>query len=208
MAFRTTALLQVQSNTKPQPLIGSWITAGIGGPASQPITVTLGSAAVGSSVAYDAEALFRSGDPVWLLNPDGTGGEPAQISALPGGNRVTLGQQQGSPQGVNNPVTLNSHVSGAFGVGTFILLHQLVNNFFVQAEDGNAGTFLYIGDAYNFTATWRRIAKLAKVGTGQQPYSYNAAEYSALNPFLTSELWILGGTGVNADGYTPTACVI
>jgi len=205
MAFRTTALMHIQSTTVPQPLMGSFITAGIGAPASVPITVTLGTICAGDSTVYDAEALFRVGDVVWLIDPDNTHGEPARISALPGGNQLTLGQQQGSPGGVNNPVTLNTHISGAFGTGTFIALHRSVNGIFVQMEDGTAGTWAYIGDSPLMTATYRRIVKLAKVSSAAQPQSWTATEYSAGNPLLTSELWILGGASNSNDGYT-VAC--
>lgn len=207
MAFRTVALMHIQSTSVAQPLIGSFITAGLSGPVSQPVNVTLGTMVGSDSVPYDAEAIFRVGDPVWLVDPDGSDGEPARISGLPGGNQVTLGPQQGSPRGVVNPVTLNTHASGAFGTGTFILLHQMVNNIFVQLEDGTSGTWAYIGDAWNFTATYRRIAKLAKVASAAMPYNYNASETTGGNPFLTSELWILGGAGNSSDGYTPTCCV-
>lgn len=205
MAFRSFATLRLQSSTVAQPLLGSFITAGIGAPASQPITLTLGTIAAS---ATDAEALFGAGDPVWLVNPDGTGAEPARISNVLSSNQVVLGPQNTSGGGIFNPVTLQTHVSGVFGVGTWILLKQQVNNLFVQMEDGGGGTYSYIGTSIAMTALYRRLAKLPKVSAGQNPYTWSATENFGGNPFDTSELWILGGAGNSLDGYTPSYCIV
>jgi hypothetical protein len=185
--------------------MGSWIVSGIGGPSNVPFTVTLGDAAAASGFT-DAQAIFRTGDPVWLIDPNGKNAEPAMVTSVSGAvtNQITLGNQQTSGGGVANPVTLNSHVSGVLGTGTFILLKQPANNVYVQMEDNTGGTFSYIGDSYAMTATYRRIVKLAKVSSGTQPQSWTATEYFGGNPFDSSELWILGGSGNSNDGYTPS----
>lgn len=189
MAFRTSAVLSVQSTTVAQPLLGSWITAGIGAPSNHPITLTLGTA---TSSGNDATNLFRPGDPVWLVNADGSGAEAVAISGV-SGNTVTLGPQTTMDAiGGPNPVTRFAHASGAFGTGTFIALSWDANNVYVTYEDGATGAWLYLGNAYNMTATYRRIAKLAKVTGGTQPQSYSASMASPGNPFRVSEMWVLG----------------
>jgi len=196
MALRTSAVLSVQSTTVPQPLLGSWITAGIGAPATRPITLTPGN---------DATNLFHPGDPAWIIDPNGANAEAVLISGV-SGNTVTLGPQSSMDAlGGANPVTRSTHVSGAFGVGSFILLNFDVNNVYVSFEDGATGAWLYLGNAINMTATYRRFAKLAKVAAGTQPQAYGAAESSPGNPFRTSEFWVLG-TNVG-DLYNAAFCV-
>lgn len=207
MALRSYATLHVQSTTVAQPLVGSWITAGIGAPSDVPLTLTLGTASQGSG-PNDAEAIFSQGDPVWLLDPGTLIGEPAIITSVNTSNQVVLGPQNASPGGHNNPVTRLSHVSGAFGTGTWILLKQMVNNLFVQLEDGTGSTYVYIGNSPAMTATYRRVVKLAKVSSGQNPYNWSATENFGGNPFDISELWILGGANNSLDGYTPSFCVV
>jgi hypothetical protein len=209
MAFRSVGLMRIRSTTIAQPLIGSWITAGIGGPTNIPTTVTLGDAAAASGFT-DAQLIFRTGDPVWLIDPNGKNAEPAVISSVANAvtNQITLGVQQSSGAGKDNPVTINPHVSGILGTGTFILLKANVNNVYVQMEDNTGGTFSYIGDYFGMTASYRRIVKLAKVNTGVQPQSWSATESFGGNPFDSSELWILGGSGNSNDGYTPSLMLV
>lgn len=204
MSFRTFGSLKIQSTTIPQPLIGSWIQAGIGAPSNVPFPVTLGVAASGSGFT-DAQVLFRAGDPVWLVDPNGKNAEPAIVASVAGAvtNQITLGVQQSSGGGKDNPVTINPHVNGPLGIGTFILLKHEVNNVYVQMEDNTSGAFSYIGDYYAMTSTYRRIVKLAKVASGSQPLAWSAAENFGGNALDTSELWILGGSGNSNDGYTP-----
>lgn len=189
MAFRTLPQMKLQSTTVAQPLAGSWISAGIGGPSNVPLTLTLGTAS--SATGYnDANAIFAAGDPVFLINPDGSGGENARIQSV-SGNTVTLGCQNDSGGGFANPVTRNTHISGAYGTGTFIALAWDVNNIFVQFETVTASHLMYLGAQYNMSSTFKRIAILA--ATSAVPYaSYTATETSAGNPFRTSELWALG----------------
>jgi hypothetical protein len=146
---------------------------------------------------------------VWLIDPNGSHGEPAMIQSVNGvANQVTLGLQTTGGIAGNNPVTTYPHVAGAFGTGTFIALALDVNNTLVQLEDGTGSTFAYIGVAYNMTATYRRIFKLPKVGSGSNPFYWDASESFGGNPFRLSELWILGGAGNSSDGYTPSFCVL
>lgn len=203
MAFRTFVNFKALSTTVPQPLIGSYITAGIGAPSNVPITLTLGAV---SSAGNDATNIFVKGEYAWLINPDGTGGEKAWISGV-SGNTVTLGSQTQYAIGDSglSPVTQRTHVSGAFGTGTFIALYYDFNNLFVEFEDGGTGTFLYLGNAYNMTAAYRRIAKLAKTSSGAMPSSYSVTQTSPGNPFQTSELWVLG-TAAN-DLYNANICI-
>jgi hypothetical protein len=198
MAFETAALMKL-AGAVPQPLIGSWITAGVGitTPSRQPLTLTLGNAC---SAGNDAAQLFGLGDPVLLIDPNGANGENCRISAV-SGNTVTLGPQNDD----QNWVTRYPHVAGAFATGTFISLGIDVNNVYVQTEDGNTGAWFYIGSQYNFTAAFGRISKLAKVVAGVQPYSYSASENFFGAPFRASELWVLGTAG---DQWTPTLGVL
>lgn len=208
MAFRSFGVLHVQSTSQPQPLVGSWISAGIGAPTQDPIVLTLGTIS-GASATSDAQVLFQPGDYVWLIDPSGANGEPAIISSVNvAANQVTLGPQTTGGIAGNNPVTTKSHISGAFGTGTFIALALDVNNTLVQMEDGASGTWTYIGVSYAMTATYRRIFKLPKVGSSSNPFFWDASESFGGNPFRLSELWILGGSGNSSDGYTPSFCVL
>jgi hypothetical protein len=190
MAFRTFAVFKIQSNTVPQPMVGSWISAGIGGPSNAPITLTLGTA---TSAGNDATNIFKAGDHALLLDPSGANAEDVYISAV-SGNTVSLGPkaQLGTGPGGLSPVTEFSHVSGAFGTGTFITPNGQANNLFVACEDGNTGTWLYIGNAFNMTATFRRIVKLAKTAAGVMPFNYGATENFFGAPFPMSELFVFG----------------
>ena len=188
MSFRTGAVTKVASTSVPQPFWGSWITAvtvgSLAGANTRPITLTLGTAC---NAGNDATQLFIPGDPVWLIDPNGTNGEACLISGI-SGNNITLGPQNDD----KNYVTRNPHVAGAYGTGTFILLNIDVNNFFIQFEDGATGQWLYLGNQYNFTAAFKRIVKLSKVALNSQPFNFNATENFYGSPFRVSELWILG----------------
>ena len=187
MAFRAGAVAKVQSTTVAQPLIGSWITAGIGAPSRVPLTITLGTATDNNTDALD---FFQVGDPVLLINPNGANAETCRIQSIASGagNTVTLGPQNDN----GNNVTRYSHVSGVFGTGTFIALATDNQNFYVQYEDGATGAWLYLGNQYNMTAIFHRFTKLAKVPAGVQPYSYSASENFFGAPFRMSEIWVLG----------------
>jgi len=211
MAFRSMGVLHVQSTSVPQPLVGSWISAGIGAATRTPITITLGTIS-GASATSDAQVIFKQGDPVWLLDPNGANGEPAVISSVnAGANQVTLSPQtthMSETMGGCNPVTTRPHISGGFGTGTWIILAMSVNNLLVQTEDGTAGAYTYLGVSYNMTATYNRVFKLPKVLAGQNPFYWNASESFGGNPFNVSELWVLGGSGNSLDGYTPSFCIL
>jgi hypothetical protein len=197
MAFRTTAVMAAQSSTVPQPLVGSWITAGIGLASAAPIVVTLGTQTVAPNV--DASAIFRAqGDHALLVDVDGSDVEDVMITAV-SGNTVTLGVQ--NQTGV---ATRFNHTSGAFGTGTFILLHGLANNLYVQMQDGATGPD-YIGNAWNMTAAFRRIVKLKGIAAGAQPLDYSATMNFFGNPFDMSELWFLGTI---TDQYNPVFTIV
>lgn len=197
MAFRTFATMKLQSSSVAQPLVGSWITAGLTGPVAQPTVVTLGTAC---NAGNDATQLFYLTDEAWLINVDGSGTESVRISAL-FGNTLTIGlKNNGLGAQGQGTGTINTHASGAFGTGTFIIPKTYVNNLLVAREDGQTGTWMYLGNAWNMTASYRRIFKLANVGSGSQPISYSASESYGGNPYDTSELWVFGTAN---DLYTP-----
>lgn len=204
MALLAFPRFQIQSTTVAQPLIGSWITAGIGGPSNQPLTLTLGSACAGSG--FSDSQVFIPGSQALLIDPNGSNAEIVTVQSIVAGanvNQIVLGPRTGGglSSGYDNPVTLNKHVSGGFGTGTFILLHVEFNSVYVQPEDGNSGTYLYIGNQFNMTPTYKRIVKLAKVTSGSQPNDWSNTENSPGNPFISSELWVLGGSGNSSDSY-------
>src|SRR4029077_11537680 len=89
-----------------------------------------------------------------------------------------------------------------FGTGTFIMLNIDANNLYLQFEDGATGQWLYIGNAFNFTATSHRVVKLSKVPANSQPIEWRSTENFYGSPFRVSELWSLGTTG---DTYCITA---
>jgi hypothetical protein len=205
MALLTFPRFAVKSTSVAQPLIGSYITAGISGPSNVPLTLTLGDLTAGlggGSGQYDAQ-VFIPGSQALLIDPGGTNVEVVTVASLLAGslNQIILGPKT---VGTGNPVTEKSHVSGVFGTGTWILLHTEFNSVYVQPEDGNAGTYLYIGNQYNMTAVYKRAVKLAKVTSGSQPNDWSITENSPGNPFVSSELWVLGGTGNNFDSYITT----
>lgn len=208
MAFRTFARMKIQSTGVPQPLIGSWIslyngaTGAIPPQASAGSVLTLGTAC---NAGNDASQLFVNDDEVWLIDPNsstGANSEAVRVNTITGNTLVFMPSTRFAPNFIGNPFTVNSHVAGAFGstpgAGTFMLLNYDVNNIFVQPEDGNTAV-MYIGSQINFTANFRRIAKLFNVASGSQPIAYSATESSPGNPFRTSELWVIGTAN---DTYT------
>jgi hypothetical protein len=182
MAFRTFATMAAQSSTVPQPLVGSWITAGIGAASANPFIATLG---VQTTVGNDATNIFKAGDRALLVDFDGTDTEDVVITAVLN-NTVTIGVNKDT--GV---ATRFGHASGAFGAGTFIIFHGLVNNFYLQMQDGSTGPD-YLGNAFNMTATFRRIVKMKGIASGAQPIDYSATMNFFGNPIDISELWLLG----------------
>lgn len=206
MAFRSFGGIKIQSSAfaTPQPLFGSWITAGIGAPSNVPLVLTLGTATEGGGAGTDADILFSSGDWAWIVDVGGTNWEPVLISAV-AGNTVTLGPLTTSAGGVSNPVTTKSHVSGAYGTGSWIIVKQMVSSLFVQGVDGNSGNFFYIGNRYNFNPYYRCLARIAKVTAGQMPYNWSSAAYGALNDFDSSEIWLAGDT---ANDVVLPSCIV
>ena len=194
----------IKSTSIAQPLIGSFITAGIGAPSNQPLTLTLGNLTLGSG-QYDNQ-VFIAGTQAYLIDPGGANAEIVTVQSIlqsgSNSNQIALGPKTNvTPGGSSNPVTEHSHVSGAFGVGTWILLHVDFNSIFVQEVDGNSGTYIYIGNSISMTSTYKLIAKLAKVGSGSQPNFWNSGMGSPGNPFMSSEFWVLGGSGNASDSY-------
>lgn len=193
MAYRQVpSTFTVAATDTPQPLIGSWVTAGAGfnAPSGVPLTLTLGTALTSGNDA----SIFAPGDEAYLIDPNGAHGEPVRIQSV-SGNTVTLGNQTDMSTQGQNPVTRFAHAAGAIGTGTFITPHQMANNFLVMLEDGGTGTFLYIGCKYNMTATAYRVFKLAKTSSGTQPQWYSSAMFSPGNPFQPSEWWAYGTAG-------------
>src|SRR5208282_673904 len=89
--FRPSPLCTLRSSTHPQPAFGSWITAvspasGLAQAAGAPLTLTLGNAA---SSGNDASQMFKPGEAVWLIDPNGANGETAYIASVLN-NTVTL----------------------------------------------------------------------------------------------------------------------
>jgi hypothetical protein len=194
MAYRQIpSTFTVHTTNTPQPLFGSWVTAGAGFtvPAGMPLVLTLGTALTAGNDA----SMFVIGEPVWLIDPPASTphyAETARISAI-SGNTVTLGNQTDmSAQGGPNPVTRYPHYVGALGTGTFIMPKQMANSYTVDFEDGGTGTFLYVGNSPLMTASAYRIAKLAKTTAGTQPQLYSPTMYGPGNPFDIAELWAFG----------------
>jgi len=206
MAFRSTSPVKTQSTTIAQPLIGSWITATsspMDGKATiAPITLTLGTADDGPNT--DARDFFNVGDQVLIINPDGTNAEKCRIQSIPANtsDTVVLGVQND----FGSYVTRFSHPVGAFGTGAFISLSLNVNNIAVTYEDGASGQWLYLGNQWNMTATYKRFWKLAKVAANTQPTYFAATENFFGAPFDTSEIWVLGSA--TSDLYTPSCNVL
>lgn len=189
MALRTGATSKVMSTVIPQPLIGSWISATnspLNAKSRVPITVTLGTV---SSVGNDATNFFAGGDQVLLIDPSGQNAENCRVQSV-AGNTLTLGVQNDD----GNFVIRNPHIAGAFGTGTFIALATDVNNVYVTFEDGSTGLWLYLGNQFNMTATFRRFGKLAQTPANTQPVAFNASENFYGAPFRVSEWWVLGTT--------------
>jgi hypothetical protein len=199
---------QVQSASIAQPLIGSFITAGIGTPtAGIPLTITLGNLSENSG-QYDNQ-IFTPGSWAVLIDPTGVNMEEVLIQSIVTGaslslaNQLVLGPKTNvTAKGVSNPVTENPHVSGGLGVGTWILPKIDFNSILVQPEDGNAGAFIFIGNGYNMTANYKRIIKLAKVAASSQPNAWTNTCSSSGNALISSELWVLASAGGQNDAYT------
>jgi hypothetical protein len=196
MAFRTFSVMAAQSSTVPQPLIGSWITAGIGAASANPFTVTLGAQTVSPNV--DATSIFNFGDHALLVDPAGTNVEDVMISSVLN-NTVTIGVQNQT-----SVATRFAHASGIFGTGCFIILHSLVNSLYLQMQDGSTGPD-YLGNAFNMTAIFRRIVKMKGIASGAQPIDYTATLNFFGNPIDISELWLLG---VATDQYNASLSIV
>lgn len=197
MAYRTGPVFKVAATNTPQPMFGSWVTAvapaaGFNQAAGAPLVLTLGTAA---NAGNDAAQIFVPGEAVWLIDPNGAHGETAYIASILN-NTVTLGPKTSQPlSGAGYPYTEFPHVVGGIGVGTFIFPKQIFNNYLIDLEDGGTGTFLYLGNAWNMTAVFRRFYKLAKTAAGVQPQFYDAGMFSAGNSFDLSELYVYGTIG-------------
>jgi len=196
MAYRQIpSTFTLASTSQPQPLLGSWITAGaITTPTGVPTVVTLGNA---FTAGTNDAAMFVQGEPALLVDPNGANMETVRIASVNiAGNTVTLGNSsEHTAVGGPNPVTRKSHVAGVIGTGTWIMPKQMANNFLVMYEDGGTGTFMYIGCSWKMTATAYRVFKMGKTTTGTPPYYYNSAMFSPGNPFDLSEVFIFGTSG-------------
>lgn len=197
MPIRTFAYFKVQVTGTPQPLCGSWITAGIAGPSKVPITLTLGTA---TESGNDATNIFKAGEYALIIDPNGANAETVLIQSVLN-NTVTLGFLNQT-----SAVTTNSHVSGVFATGSFIIPLSSVNNAYVQALDGNTGE-LDVGTVYNMKAPggtpagFRMVAKLVKVASGTQPVDWSATIAFGGDAFNTSEFWVVGTAN---DQYLPS----
>jgi len=196
MAYRQIpSTFTVKATNTPQPMFGSWVTAGpaafVAGPCGQPVVLTLGTALTSGNDA----GMFISGEPAWLLNPSNGVGETVRIASVLN-NTVTLGNQTDmSASGGPNPVTRAGYPVGVLGTGAYLMPKQMMNNFLIDLEDGGTGTFLYLGVKYNMSATAYRIFKLAKTSTGVQPQYYASGLYSPGNPLDSSEIFVVGTAG-------------
>ena len=206
MAMLTFPRFQVKSTTVAQPMVGSFITAGIGAAADRPITLTLGNLCAGSG--FSDSQVFIPGGEALLIDPGSLNVETVKVQSIVAGanvNQIVLGPKTNvMAGGRTNPVTELAHVSGAIGTGTWILLHVQFNSIFLQPEDGGAGTFMYFGSSIFMTPTYKRAVKLASVSTGSQPNSFSSTQSSPGDPFISSEWWALGGAGNSNDGYMVT----
>jgi len=196
--FRPSPLCTLRSSTHPQPAFGSWITAvspasGLAQAAGAPLTLTLGNAA---SSGNDASQMFKPGEAVWLIDPNGANGETAYIASVLN-NTVTLAPKTNTNTKIANPYTEFPHVAGALGTGTYILPKQMTNNVIIIYADGSVGPWLYIGSSPLFTTTpfFLVIYKLAFFITGTQPAYWNAGMFSPGNPIDASELFVSGTSG-------------
>lgn len=207
MAFRTFAVFAIQTTNTPQPLCGSWVTAGLGNPSNAPITLTLGAATTSGN---DATNIFAVGSHALLINPPGSAlganAEDVYIGAV-SGNTVTLNPKAslGTQPGGLSPVTELAHTSGVFNTGTFIIPNFHANNMFVAREDGGTGVWMYIGNNPSMTATFRRIVKLNNVGANVMPFNYSATENFFGAPFAVSEIYVMGTA---ADQYNVSFCIL
>ena len=203
MAMLTFPRFAVQSTTVAQPMIGSFITAGIGAPSDQLLTLTLGNLCAGSG--FSDSQLFIPGSEALLIDPGGLRAETVRVKSIVTGanvNQIVLGPKTNvRADGRANPVTELTHVSGAFNTGTWILLHVQFNSIFLQPEDGGAGAFMYFGSAINMTPTYKRAVKLASASSGSQPNAFSSTQSSPGDPFISSEWWVLGGSGNSNDAY-------
>jgi hypothetical protein len=192
MAYRQIkSTFSLASTNQPQPMIGSWITAGAGitAPAGAPITLTLGTATTSGN---DATNIFVNGETAMLVDPNGAHMESVHIASVTG-NTVTLGASTDTTaQGGANPVTRYAHVAGVVGTGTWIMPNMMANNFLLTFEDGGTGTFMYVGCSWAMTATAYRIFKMAKTASGVQPQYYSSAMFSPGNAFTLSEIFVFG----------------
>jgi len=185
MANRTSKKFTIQAGGTPQPLVGTWITAGISPPTPDSAGNTL------TNIAVNDSSMFKDkhGDYAYIVSAALTLPERVLVQSVPDGTHITVRNLQ------------NTRTGGAFGAGDFVSLSLAVNSCYVQCTPANAA-ILYIGSQGIVKATYVNvIAILQPSGAAIQPFEFSDTRYYGPNPSASSDFWIDGTTG---DGYLPS----
>jgi len=183
VANRTFKAFSINTGGTPQPLVGSYLTAGAIPAAADPQGETL------STLTVADTSMFLQGDYALLQSATYTNKELVRVQKIVSGTSMVI---RGS---------ILTRVGGAFGTGDFISLAIPVNGVFVQSVPGDAG-LLYIGTVGMTKAGLVKvIATLQNFAAGTQPVYYNDSRYYTSDPMNASDLWIDGTT---SDTYLPS----
>lgn len=171
---------------KPQPLVGTFITATPTGPAPNPD---------GSSVwvipVSDSSVLF-AGEEVFICTPTFTLPERVRCMKIIDATHIQV-------KGLANVRT-----GGAAGTGDWVAFGGLVNSVYVQGAAGGAG-LLYVGNrGLNKTGLIHVVKTLFNVTTGQ-PTDFTDQLSEGPNGSSADDWWIDGTTG---DTYLATFGVV
>jgi hypothetical protein len=180
---RTFKKFTINTTSTPQPLVGSYLTAGASPSAPDPQGETI------STLTVADTSMFLQGDYALLLSATYTNKEFVRVQKIVSSTSMII---RGS---------VLVRTGGAFGTGDFISLAIPVNGVFVQATPGN-NALLYVGTlGMTVTGEVNVIASLQNFAAGTQPINYSDSRYYTADPMGASDLWIAGTSG---DGYLPS----
>jgi hypothetical protein len=186
---RTFAYYSITAN-KPQPLLGSFVTAAVAAGDNAVITVN------DITPFVSGQGGNWTAPYVKLVEADGTKEERCTVVKVDVANKKIT---------VTN--LANARIAGGLGTASFIMLATNVQGIYIQPLDGNAAA-LFIGTSPLMSSTTGAfcIAKLVQVAAGVQPIDLSIQRSGAVDCEDPANLFILGtNTG---DKYLPSLGVI
>jgi hypothetical protein len=167
----------IRSGGHPQPLVGALVA----------VAVTAGS---NKNIQVDDSSMFAIGNPVQIMEYDGTLLETCKVTLVPDGAHVTVAS------------VANNHAGGVIGTGAWVVLAQHIQSTYVQTKDGNTGAIFLGTSVAMVTGTFARcVSKLMQVASGSQPTDFSDSRGGPCNIDNAASWWVDGTTG---DSYAPS----